>query len=261
MLHRLAFLLVVGGLLRAQPDAPPDAATQETLLAKIKQAAMRFRGQLPDFICTKLTARWEDSIRTGNKWKQRDSLEELVYFAQSGRIAIKPLKLDGRATNRTHAQVGGITEDTLLSDTIVPANVFGPSAPAQFEWSRWDRLDGRRMAVFAFKVAPFAKNYANGHAFVVGYHGLIFADPADGMVLRLEVHTDGPPDYPLRENDWDVDYAPVAISGRELVLPVKAVSRLRVSKLMLKLSSRNEIQFTNYSKYEADSTVTFGNNN
>jgi hypothetical protein len=41
-----------------------------------------------------------------------------------------------------------------------------------------------------------------------------------------------------------------------MVLPVKAVARYRVNKLL----TRNEIQFTGYRKYEADSKVTFGDN-
>src|SRR5208282_2674296 len=105
-------------------------------------------------------------------------------------------------------------------------------------------LEGRHLAVFAFRVAPSDKNYANGHAFVIGYHGLAYADPADGMVLRLEVHVDGPPGYPFQESGLDVDYGPVTISGRELVLPVKAVTHGRNGKL----SARNEIQFTGYRK-------------
>src|ERR1700691_4561046 len=107
MRHRLPTLLVaVGALLRAQsdalPSAPPDAGQQQALIARIKQSAMRFQGQLPDFICTKLTDRWEDSSGTGKRWKRRDSLEETVYFAQDGRTTIKLLKLNGRPTNLPH---------------------------------------------------------------------------------------------------------------------------------------------------------------
>jgi hypothetical protein len=256
MRNRLpALLLVMSGALRAQPDAAPDAIQQQAILARVKLSAMRFRGQLPDFICPKLTTRWENE-------KQRDSLEELVYFTQGGRTAMKLLKLNAKATTRTHLNVGGFIEDSLLAGAIIPANIFGANAPAQFEWSRWEARDGRRMAVFTFRVAPWIKNYPDGrHPYLLGYHGVVFADAEDGMVRRLEVHDDPPPGYPFQDSGWDVDYGPITISGRELVLPVKAVMHLRINKTLFKRSSRNEIQFTDYRKFEADSTVTFENNN
>jgi hypothetical protein len=262
MWHRLPTLfLLVSGLLRAQSGAPPeatlDAGQQQALIAKIKQSAMRFRGQLPDFICTKLTDRWEDSSGTGKKWKQRDSLEETVYFAQGGRTEIKLLMMNGKPTTRTHLTMGGMREDGVVGDAIVPATIFGPLANGQFEWSRWETLAGRRMAVATFRVPPGAKNYPDGkHAYVIGFHGLVYADASDGMVMRLETHVDGPTGYPFQESGWDIDYGPVTISGRELILPVKVVARYREGRFL----SRNEIQFTDYRKYEADSTVTFGDN-
>ena len=261
--HRLALkkspalFLAASVLLRAQTDAPPDATQQQALLAKIQQSAMRFRGQLPDFICTKLTDRWEDGSGTGKRWKQRDSLEETVYFAQGGRTEIRLLKMNGKPATRTHLTMGGMREDGVVGDAIVPATIFGPLANGQFEWSRWETLAGRRMAVFSFRVPPGAKNYPDGkHAFVIAFHGLVYADPSDGMVMRRETHVDGPPGYPYEESGWDIDYGPVTISGREMILPVKVVARYREGRFL----SRNEIQFTNYRKYEADSTVTFGNN-
>jgi hypothetical protein len=263
MRHRLPTLLVaVSAVLRAQSDAlpaaPPDAGQQQALLARIKQSAMRFQGQLPDFICTKLTTRWEDSSGAGKKWRLRDSLEETVFFSQTGRTATQLLKMNGKPTNRTHGNVGGVVEDGVVRDAIVPASIFGPLANGQFAWLRWDTLDGRRMAVFAFKVPPLFKNYPDGkRGYMIGFHGLVYGAADDGTVMRLEVHVDGPAGYPFQESGWDIDYGTVSIAGRELLLPVKAVARYRVDKLL----TRNEIQFTGYRKYEADSRVTFDPNN
>jgi hypothetical protein len=250
-----------GGLLRAQSDAAPDVGQQQAMLARIKQSAMRFEGQLPDFICTKLTARFEDSSGSGKKWKRRDELEETVFFAQNGRTATQLLKLNGKPTNRSHDSIGGIVENGVVRDAIVPASIFGPLANGQFAWSRWGTLNAsfnaRRTAVFAFMTPRLFKNYPDGtRAYLIGFHGLVYANPEDGMPLRLEVHVDGPEGYPFQESGWDIDYGTVTIAGRELVLPVKAVARYRVNKLL----TRNEIQFTGYRKYEADSKVTFDNN-
>lgn len=254
MRHRLlALLVVMTGLLHAQSDLP-DAGQQQALIARIKQSAMRFQGQLPNFICTKLTARWEDSSGSGKKWKQRDSLEETVFFAQGGRTAIKLLTMNGKPTNHTHLNIGGVIEDGLVKDAIVPASIFSAPANPKFEWTHWETRDARRIAVFAFRVAPWTKNYPDGkHAYLIGFHGLVYANADDGMPMRLEVHVDAPDGYPFQESGWDIDYGVVTISGRDLVLPVKAVAGYREGKLL----TRNEIQFAGYRKYDADSKVTF----
>jgi hypothetical protein len=87
----------------------------------------------------------------------------------------------------------------------------------------------------------------------LAFHGVVYADPMDGMVMRLEVAGDVPPGSLFDETGWDVDYRPVKLSGRELILPVKAGTRFRRANSLW----RNEMQFTGYRKYEADSTVTF----
>jgi hypothetical protein len=126
--------------------------------------------------------------------------------------------------------------------------------PARLYRKGWETREGWRLAVFAYHAKPFVKNYPDGvHGYLVGFHGLVFADPADGMVLRLEVETDGPLGYPYEESGWEVDYGAVTIAERQLVLPVKAVMHSRRGRFL----SRNEIQFTKYRKYEADSSITF----
>ena len=105
------------------------------------------------------------------------------------------------------------------------------------------------MAVLAFHAQPVIQ----AQGFPIAFHGVVYADPTDGMVMRLEVEMDVPTGYPFDETGWDVDYGAVTLSGRELILPVKAVTRSCRGKSMW----RNEMQFTGYRKYEADSTVTF----
>jgi hypothetical protein len=43
----------------AQPA--PDAAALDALLMRMKASAMRYQGHLPDFSCTEITVRKEDS--------------------------------------------------------------------------------------------------------------------------------------------------------------------------------------------------------
>jgi hypothetical protein len=73
-----ACLTVADPLFAQAADAPPTAAEQEALTAKIKQTALRFRSQLPDFICTEIETRWQNSSSAGAKLRKRDSLDMLV---------------------------------------------------------------------------------------------------------------------------------------------------------------------------------------
>ncbi len=230
-------------------DAPPTGAEQQDLTAKIRQTALRFRGQLPDFICTEVETRLQGSSSPGAKLKQRDTLEMLVYFTQEGRTGIKLQKVDGKPARRDYEKVGGAMDPEFLHGAILPTHLFGPKASPQFEWRRWETLGGRHAAVFWFHAQAIIQTKGSP----LGFHGLVYADPADGMVLRLEVETDVPPGYAFDETGWDVDYGAVTLSGRELLLPVKAVTRFRRATSVW----RNEMEFTGYRKYEADSTVSF----
>jgi len=230
-------------------DAPPGAAEQKTITERIKRTALRFRGQLPDFICTEIETRWQDGSSAGTKLKKRDSLEMLVYFTQGGRTGIKLLKVDGKPARKDYEKAGGAMDPEFLHGAILPTHLFSPKADPQFEWKRWDTIDGRRVAVFSFRAQPVIQ----AQGFAIAFHGLVYADPADGMPMRLEMEVDAPPGYPFDATGWDVDYGAVALSGRELILPVKAVTHFRRGKSVW----RNEMQFTGYRKYDADSTVTF----
>jgi hypothetical protein len=138
----------------------------------------------------------------------------------------------------------------FLHGAILPTHLFGPKADPQFEWKRWDTLDDRRMAVLAFRAS---KQMIQGQGLPLAFHGLIYADPTDGMVMRIEVQGDVPPGSLFDETGWDADYGAVTLSGRELILPVKAVTRFRRGVSLW----RNDMQSTGYRRYEADSTVTF----
>ena len=81
------FFALMATALCAQPA--PDAASLQSLLQRIKASAMRYAGHLPDFTCTEVTIRKEDSSGNGATWRTLDTLEEVVSFASNGRISKK----------------------------------------------------------------------------------------------------------------------------------------------------------------------------
>jgi len=231
-------------------QSAPDAAGLDALLARVKASAMRYEGRLPDFTCTEVTVRKEDSSGNGANWRTVDSLEELVSFASSGRVSKKLVKRNGRPTTRN--RLGGIRENMLLSGAIVPQGIFGAKSQPKFDWDLWETRSGRRIAVIKYQAVGV--NYPDGKTrYELKVSGRIFFDDTAGNLVRTESSNVGPPGYPLGEVRVEVDYAPVTFSGRELILPTGAVLTTAVGKRRY----QSEIQFSGYRKFQADATIRF----
>lgn len=250
-----ALLLVLP--LCAQPERAPDANAQASMIARITEHSLHSQDQLPDFICTQLTTRSEDKTGKGTRYKKADTLE--VEFSFVGRQPRwKLLKINEKATRRSYEQLqNGFLSDSILQFFSLPDSIFGENVRTQFAWNRWDQIDGRRMEVFSLRVLArnsqlsFTNNYGST---VVGFHGLMYADPATQTVMRLELKMDLPADFPARESSIDVDYGTVTIAEHQFLLPVKATARLRSPTAIAK----NETEVVRYQKYAADTSVTFG---
>jgi hypothetical protein len=260
----LCAFLTIATALRAQappvtpaPDTPaPDANEQQAMLARITKGALRYQGEVPDFLCEESIARSQANAKTPDRWKQLDTLEEELGFV-GGRETHTLLRIDGKKTPLSHEDLEGMRSDGLLQFVMVPSWIFGPQVKTRFDWTRWETRDGRRVAVFAFHVPPSISTHPlvnESKSFLVGYHGLIYADPASGDMARLEARMDAPKDFPFQEDAFDIDYGQVDIAGQQFLLPVRSVGWVRDGKLL----TRNEIEFGEYRKYGADATVTFG---
>lgn len=242
----------------APSDAPP--ANPAGVLALIKGSALRYEGEAPDFTCTEMITRNQASGKSLEapdiRWKVRDRLEEVLSFVD-GQENHTLITLNGKPTHYTHESLDGMRSDGLLQFVMVPNWIFGPQAKTRFNWVRWDAVNGRRMAVFTFEVPPSVSTRPlvnEPDAFIVGYHGLVFADPDTGEMSRLEAWMDAPKDFPFQEDSFEIDYGMVHISNEQFLLPVKAIGQVRDGKLLAK----NELEFTEYRKYETDTIVTFG---
>jgi hypothetical protein len=245
----LAFTLIAAcpGVF-AQPS--PDAAALDALVVRMKASAMRYQGHLPDFTCTEITVRKENSSGNGANWRTLDTLEELVSFASSGNVSKTLVKKNGRPTTRNRP--GGLIENAVLSGAIVPRAIFGAQAQPKFDWDHWETRSEHRIAVISYH--GLGENYPDGRTrYELKVTGRIVFDETAGNLVRTESSSVGPPGYPFGEVRVETDYAPVTISDRELTLPTKAVmTTARGKRLYL-----SEIQFSGYRKYQADTTIRF----
>jgi hypothetical protein len=250
-MRSLTLALAAAAVLSAQN--PPSAAEQETILAQAAAHALRYDGQIPDFLCRMSIVREEASAGSPPKWKLKDKLEEQIGYVDR-RPVVTLISVNGKATRKTHRKIGGVTSDGVLGAGIVPKHVFYSKLGPQFTWRGWDSIGDRRVRVFAFDVAPFLAINAHGKHSVVGFRGLAYLDSDTQRVVRLHQemysNTAG---YPFADYVTEFDYAAVTIGDQEHYLPVRASEYIRRGNNLF----RNAIEFSGYRKYSADAVVSF----
>ncbi len=255
--YATVFGVVTAAAVFAQTAPAPDAAAQHGILTRITETALHAQEQLPDFVCTQRTKRSEDESGKGRRWKQRDALEIEFSFV-SQRPSWKLLKLDGRPSHLKYEQFrSGFLSEAILQFFSLPGSLFGADVATAFDWSRWDTLDGMRVAVFSLRVPESTSLLAFSNfegRRIVGFHGLLYADAVSAQVMRLEIQADLPPGFPVQEAAVNVDYGEVTIANQAFFLPVRAVVQARIAGHL----ARNETEVVRYQKYAADTTITFG---
>ena len=239
-------------------DPPPGAAAQQAILDGVRGIAQRYQAELPDFICTLLTKRFEDQSGKGQKFKQRDTDE--VEFRNLGHVWSRGiLKVNGKPA-RSERLAGFYSDALVLRIGFLPDWLLGPGAKTKFEWARWDQQAGQRVAVFRLDEPPSETQWgitSDRGSIKVGLHGYMYVDPAAGRVIRLELEMEIPPNTLLDAvaGSFDLDYGSVFIAGQEFFLPVRTVAQIRTASDVL---SKNETEVVRYQKYTADSSVRFG---
>ncbi|HYA17453.1 MAG TPA: hypothetical protein VEF06_08305 [Bryobacteraceae bacterium] len=283
-------LAVLAGLLFAVPllagEDAPDPAEQQQIIAAIREAAMAFDRNLPNFICTQTTHRamrreanlalgvrmggsraggYAAAPATNGEWQSVDSFEQqLSYFDHRENYQL--VKRNGRPAKKNEASPPGLTSSGEFGSTLI--HIFEKESKADFEWKRSDTLRGHPVYVFAFQIAKensAAQMTAGDREIVVAYHGLVFADKETKTVLRVTTEAEVPADFPLQGATHLLDYGNFSIAGEKYVLPLHAEVETRASEEFMrsgrigdnsKLATlRNTVDFTSYRKYATDAIL------
>lgn len=241
-----------------KPPAPtlptPSEAESRKIIEEARQVALGYTKGLPDFICLQVTRRYFDP--SGLEYFQlADTVAtRLSYFEQ--KEDYKVVSVNGVLSTVKYEQLGGATSSgefgTLLKE------IFEPGTEAAFHWERWAKLRGRIAHVFTYEVTqPRSKWHISWQRqldIVPGYRGLIYIDRDIPVVLRVTLEAIGiPPSFPIQEARTMLDYDYTDIAGRDFLLPMRAEMRMREGKLLVK----NLVEFRNYRKFGADTSITF----
>lgn len=233
-------------------DSPtPDAAATRQMLVQIVSYVNTTLRQLPNFVVTKETSRYEDR-------PEDDALEATGTVS----YAYQPLHFVGRAAaTLTYRNHGEVTEETLghaMKQTqgnagmathgefgAVLISVVADALKGTITWARWEKSDAGRLAVFHFAVPNERSHYrvqfccivegfdANGlpdqRVFneLVAYHGEIAFNPSDGSIARMMLQAEMPEHGLVPNAGIVVEYGPVEIGGKSFICPLLSVSLLQ----------------------------------
>jgi hypothetical protein len=233
----------------------PDPAEVSAALAEIREKAVDYSKNLPNYICAQVTKRHVDPTGSGNYRLADTIIEKLTYFEQKEDYKVIMINDRPVTTAIAHNQLGGAKSSGEFGSIL--HTIFDPAAQTEFQWERWATLRTRRAYVFAFRVRQprySIEHEGSKRAISVGFHGLIFADREDKTVRRVQMECDDiPADFPIQSVTLGLDYDAVDIAGQEFVLPMQSEVRSREGKYL----AWNEVSYHNYNKFGADVNITF----
>jgi hypothetical protein len=158
--------------------------------------------------------------------------------------------------NAPWGQNGQISEGgagPILSVILQDAAVGG-----KLSWQRWENINGKPTAVFAFEVDKKQSHYTVSYCCfpvtsdtgrygyegvepnmqtatdwidfktVAGYHGEFFIDPATGTIVRLVTQAELKPTDFVHQEDMRIDYGPVYVGDQTYVQPVDSFTLTEV---------------------------------
>lgn len=245
---------------KAQPIPPPDSVRQQKILDQMKQYALSYTQNLPNFICVEVMRRYVDP-NAGDHYRSIGNILAKVSYNQ-GRENYKVYSVNGQYQDislEQAAATGGAVSNGEFGSMM--REVFEDKSSAEFGWDHWATLRGRRMAVFNYFIDSGHSNYsieygagASQQRIITAYKGTIYADENTGEIARIKfIAVDIPRSFPVSAVTEILDYDLVTISGQQYVCPL-------VAKLYMTAGrdkTKNEIEFRDYRKFGTEFDIQY----
>ena len=242
------------------PTGPrePSEAEKKQALQQAREFALTYVKSLPDFLCMQVTRRSLDAhfqIGSDGSWSPADRIiEKLTFFDHKENYELIQHN-DNSMVGKTWETLGGSISRGEWATLL--AEVFEPSTDTEFHWQRWGTLRGQLTHVFQYRVeqenSQETISYQNEQKITAGFHGNVYVDRNTNVVLRITVIPDIPASFPVQDVDQTVDYDYQPIGTSTFLLPLRSQVQMRDGHV----AWRNEIEWRQYRKYSADTTLTF----
>jgi hypothetical protein len=239
------------------PMAVLGRSDDDPVIEKARETAYQFAGQLPNFFCQQVTTRYEsDHPKQG--WTALDIVTADVAY-EDGRESYKNIKIGNKPVNKGMEDIGGTRSSGEFASIL--EDLMSPDTSAIFRKGGTDTIHGRGTWVYSFEVPRERSHWrveAAAQLYYPSFKGSVWIDKQTYRVLRIEQQAKNIPIlFPFDAVETATDYDYIRLSTPEqFLLPVDA----EVLSCMRGTSncSRNKIEFRNYRKFGAESSVTFG---
>lgn len=228
------------------PKAAPEPAELHQMLTQLVDYVSTMQHQLPNFLATRATTAFEDRPQSDVVDQMGTSSRGHLPLHQVGRSSSEVAYVDGSETVLTKkAMTRGDGVQGLET-----AGEFGPfqritladAIKGKITWARWEQGSDGIDAVLDYEVPRKSSHYvvqfccAPGDATEVvasrlyfgqpGYHGEIAFDPANGAIHRITLQADLPPGELVDKAAMVVEYGPVQIAEKAVILPTRSIALL-----------------------------------
>jgi hypothetical protein len=230
----------------------------DQIIWSARDAAFEFTDTLPNYVVKQYTTRYQTDVAHGNRtsWQALDIVTADVV-CEGGKESYKNILVNGKPPHDAIEKTGSWSTGEFAT---VLQGILAPQTEADFHNKRSTNIVNRPAWSYDFAVDQPRSMWhvtASSESVVAAYTGTIWIDKENFRVLRIEMQAiDMPRSFALDDVESAVDYDYVMIGGEKYLLPVhsEALSCVRGTAEC----TRNVIEFRNYKKFGADTSITFG---
>lgn len=232
-------------------------ASGDEIIDRAREAAFSFSETLPNYVVKQFTTRYATGAAHGGRtsWQVLDNVTADV-IEENGTEKYKNILVNGKPPKENVENSGSWSSGEFSSLLL---DVMSPSTGADFHGKRATTIVNRAAFRYDYSVEQPNSHWkveSRGQSYSPAYTGSIWIDKETARVLRIELAAQGMPrGFPLDTVESAVDYDFVLIGDGRFLLPVhsEALSCGRGTSDC----SRNVIEFRNYRKFSAETSITF----
>jgi hypothetical protein len=239
----------------AAPASQPIPLGDDPIITKARAAALEYSATLPNYLVQQMTTRYQ-SDRPKSGWQALDIVTaDLTY--QDGRESYKNIKVGNKSVNTSMEEIPG-TRSTGEFSTLLE-QLFEPGV-TKFRTGGQDTIHNRPAYVYSFEVTRELSRWrieAPSQLYYPATKGSVWIDKETSRVLRIEQQGKAMPalfPFDTIEATVDYDFIRLGTTGPYL-LPVE--SEVLSCQRGTSICSRNKIEFRNYRKFGAETSITF----
>jgi len=229
----------------------------DPIINSARDAAFEFTDTLPNYVVKQFTTRYQTDTARGNRtsWQALDVVTADVV-AENGKESYKNILVNGKPPRDAIEKTGSWSTGEFAT---VLQGILAPQTDADFHNKRSTTIVNRAAWKYDYSVEQpnsMWHVYASAESYIPGYTGTIWIDKENSRVLRIEMAAvNMPRSFALDDVESAVDYDYVMIGDKKYLLPVhsEALSCVRGTAEC----TRNVIDFRNYKKFSADTSITF----